>query len=74
MIHSFDPKHLSMPQYSSKYTEMNVAAIRHLIGGEGCSNVSDISSSNVHWTLGLRNYNKKKFISNTVKRERSMGN
>ena len=34
LIHSFDPTHVSLPAYSSKYkNESNAAAIRHLIGG-----------------------------------------
>ena len=35
MIHSFDPNNLSMPRYK---VEANAGAIRHLLGGDGCTN------------------------------------
>ena len=53
LIHSFDPTHISMPKYSSKYkNEKNASAIRHLLGGrrgDGGSalNNSDLRASTV---------------------------
>ena len=47
-IHAFDPKNLSLPEYSSKYqNESNHAAVSHLLGGRGCANASDLRASNV---------------------------
>ena len=58
-IHAFDPNNVSMPDYSSKYkNEQNAGVVRHLLGGTGCLNQSDIRSSTVHWQLGLRAYKK----------------
>jgi hypothetical protein len=63
-IHAFDPTNLSMPKYSAKYAESNAAAVRHLLGGRrldgGSINQNDIRNSNVHWMLGLRNYETSK--------------
>ena len=61
---AFDPKNISMPKYSSKYqNESNAAAVRHLLGGRrrdgGGVNQNDLRNSNVHWILGLRNYESK---------------
>ena len=66
LIHAFDPSNLSMPKYSSNYkNEKNASAIRHLLGGRqdpGVIRVNsvDLKSSNLHWMLGLRDYNPKK--------------
>lgn len=52
LIHSFDPNHISMPKYSSKYkNEKNAGAIRHLLGGRrgdgSAPNNSDLRASTV---------------------------
>ena len=65
LIHAFDPSNLSMPKYSSNYNEKNASAIRHLLGGRqdpGVIRVNsvDLKNSNLHWMLGLRDYNPKK--------------
>mgnify|MGYP006103511489 CR=1 FL=1 len=66
LIHAFDPTNLSMPKYSSNYkNEKNASAIRHLLGGRqdpGVVRVNsvDLKSSNLHWMLGLRDYNPRK--------------
>ena len=66
LIHAFDPTNISMPKYSSNYkNEKNASAIRHLLGGRqdpGAARVNsvDLKSSNLHWMLGLRDYNPRK--------------
>ena len=58
-IHAIDPRNFSMPKYSMKYkNEANMGAVRHLMGGVGEVSNKDLSSSVVHWQLGLRNYQR----------------
>ena len=65
-IQGFDPKNMSMPEYSCKYhNEKNAGAYRHLLGSrvDGVpqgTNQRDLTCSAVHWQLDLRYYNPSK--------------